>query len=464
MTTYTPTSTASNRSIVSNAIGQSVVVNGMTGTSGRYGSSTGTLTRVSSVTNGNGMIPVVRNAAKGIKVGAQTSIVGLIKISDAYADTAKYTIINSNVSVRYQGFGSQNYSSFAVLNDPSPTAKLNSDPVSSENTISGPNPTVTPEATNNKSSKPYRLPPIVPSNPSDYMWNLPPHLWSRPLTASSDPDFTPSGSTRSGYSDDRYRRGRIWWKANAGNIEITSDQSDVLADALGIENNIAYRRYGFQFLWNPESFGTSVSVQMDATPQAEDRFIGVAGAFPATEAISFTVRLDRTNDFACFQANLAKPTWIEKSTTTPAFISASEVESFIPYYRPGWSFEGNNTELAGSGMLASTSEKIIDLMQRGTLADVEFLYRAINGPGPGAGANAAKWINGRGIATSDIGFLMPTLLNIDIGPLSYQGFVNNLSVQHTSFTPDMTPIRTDVTISLNVMATAGLTTTKGESK
>ena len=86
---------------------------------------------------------------------------------------------------------------------------------------------------------------------------------------------------------------------------------------------------------------------------------------------------------------------------------------------------------------------------------MEYLYKAINGPGPGGGDD--EWINGRGIKTSDIGYLMPTLLHVDVGPLSYDGYVTGIQVNHVAFTPSMIPIRTDVTISLNVLATSGLT-------
>jgi hypothetical protein len=85
---------------------------------------------------------------------------------------------------------------------------------------------------------------------------------------------------------------------------------------------------------------------------------------------------------------------------------------------------------------------------------------AINGPGPGGTSSANDhWKNGRGIITADIGFLMPTLLNIDVGPLSYIGYVTSMSVNHTMFTQDMIPIQSTVNISLNLLATAGLATT-----
>jgi hypothetical protein len=53
---------------------------------------------------------------------------------------------------------------------------------------------------------------------------------------------------------------------------------------------------------------------------------------------------------------------------------------------------------------------------------------------------------------------MPTLLNIDIGPLSYLGYVTNMAVTHTMFTQDMIPIQSTVQVAFNLLATAGLTT------
>jgi hypothetical protein len=104
------------------------------------------------------------------------------------------------------------------------------------------------------------------------------------------------------------------------------------------------------------------------------------------------------------------------------------------------------------------SKKLIDLFQRGTIADIEYLFRAINGPGPSGAADNTEWMNGRGVKTADIGWLMPTLLHVDIGPLAYEGYVTALNVNHVAFTPNMTPIRSDVTVSINLLATASLTT------
>ncbi len=192
-----------------------------------------------------------------------------------------------------------------------------------------------------------------------------------------------------------------------------------------------------------------------------------ATAFPATETITFNVVLDRTNDFACANAKFERP---GLNTSNIYGVPAAQVSQ----YRPDQSYDNKVTErgllrnsvrefseyYSGNTSFQTSAEeledKLIDLFERGTISDVEYLYRAINGPGTGD----TVWTNRRGIQTADIGFLMPTLLNIDIGPLAYKGYVTSLGVQHMRFTPDMIPISTNVSISLNVLATAGLTSRK----
>jgi len=294
--------------------------------------------------------------------------------------------------------------------------------------------------------------PVAPANPGEYQWNLPPHKWSMPRFASSDPNNMPPENHKPA-SDDRYRRGRIWWRA--------TDNSLSTIDGNGKTTKIdnADRKYGFQFLWNPTSFGTSVSVQMDATPNVNDRFLGQVGAFPATESISFTIEVNRINDFACANAIFKRPDNIGSALGNPGtnnFITEADVAKFVPYYSNNGSFTAS---LLKNGRLKTVEKKLVDLFQRGTLADIEYLYTAINGPGPGStAAGGDYWKNGRGIITADIGFLMPTLLNIDIGPLSYLGYVTNMAVTHTMFTQDMIPIQSTVQVAFNLLATAGLTT------
>jgi hypothetical protein len=285
-----------------------------------------------------------------------------------------------------------------------------------------------------------------------YQWNLPPHKWSLPVD--------PTESLAKGIAVDqekrmmtignapRYRRGRIYWYSRVGSKyinELTYNDGSDLNDP----------RYGFQFMWNPDQYTTSVAVNMDITPSWKDKFVDVVGAFPSGEYLNLSVRLDRTNDFASIKAvpsSIANPTIIGNPSTNPNNVYTatglityeSLASNYISpdYYSPNQSFDGltqaNN----------SKKDKIIELQQLGTLADLEYLYKAINGP---------NWTNqATGRKTSDIGFLSPTLLRIDLGPVSYLGYVNNMAVNHTSFSKEMIPLRTDVSLQFNLMATAGI--------
>ena len=285
-----------------------------------------------------------------------------------------------------------------------------------------------------------------------YQWNLPPHRWSLPVD--------PTESLAKGTVVDqqkrmmtignapRYRRGRIYWYSRVGSKYINELKYN---DG----SNLNDPRYGFQFMWNPDQYTTSVAVNMDITPSWKDKFVDVVGAFPSGEYLNLTVRLDRTNDFACIKAiprSKANPVIIgEPSTSTTNRYTAtglityeSLAQNYIgsEFYAPGQSFDGITQSSA------KKKDKIIELQQLGTLADLEYLYKAINGP---------NWTNqATGRKTSDIGFLSPTLLRIDLGPVSYLGYVNNMTVNHTSFSKEMIPLRTDVSLQFNLMATAGI--------
>lgn len=256
---------------------------------------------------------------------------------------------------------------------------------------------------------------------STYLWNLPPHLWSLPVEPRTMDPLVVNTQNFDYNSSSLLRRGRIYYYSRAETNYSSS------------QNKGDDPRYGFQFLWNPETFGTQVSVNMDITPTSNDKFAKVVGAFPSGETLQVTLRIDRTNDFFCIRS-------LNRSTQGRNDIYADVAGSLSKFYLATSSFEKNFTQTIQS--------KIEALQTNGTIADIEYLYKAINGPG---------WTNAAtGKETSDIGFLRPTLLRIDIGPLSYIGYVTNINVAHTSFTKGMIPMRSDVSLAFNLMATAGI--------
>jgi hypothetical protein len=256
--------------------------------------------------------------------------------------------------------------------------------------------------------------------PAGYKFNLPPHSWSLPLRPTETENEYVGNTTYADFHG--LRRGRIWYFQGAGDIsEKNTENSQSSAEKMLLDRN-----YGFQFLWNPETISTNVARNMDITPSAADTLRVVAGVFPGQETMSVTVVIDRTNDFAYGKSiGLPDPTYY--STGFPL----AEKQDFITQWRA--------------------------LIQQGTMADLEYLFRAINGSGSGD----KQWTTLLGKKTANVGYLQPTLMGISLGPdvhenLSYVGWISNISINHTAFTETMIPLRTSVNISFECFSGSGI--------
>jgi hypothetical protein len=195
-------------------------------------------------------------------------------------------------------------------------------------------------------------------------------------------------------------------------------------------------------MWNPESFSQNTSVNMSVTPSETDATSGLTGFVAANSSIRFTLRLDRTNDFAHFKANNFG--YGGTFATVDEYLANvdADLSSFHRYYFAGGPVH-SEVDFA-----ANIDSKIIELQKYGTAADLEYLYRSINGDG----------FNKLGQDTSEIGYLRPTLVRLDLGPQKYLGIVSSIDVSHLAFTRDMIPIRTDVSIAIDLRAGTGYST------
>ena len=267
-------------------------------------------------------------------------------------------------------------------------------------------------------------PPAIPiqSDPDEtYRWNLPPHTWSLPKDPGDVSDSVVAGLGDFWHTN---RRGKIFLARKYVGTTATTDAKtgNKVFDRQGKNN------YGFQFLWNPETFSQSTSVNWGITPEQNDATAILTGLTTANSTISLTLRIDRTNDFAAFGNRNAQN---------------FNVDNYTNYYQIGQA-PNSNTDFA-----TNMEEKIIDLTNRGTEADLEFLYKTINGDG-----YKTQW----GTTTSNISFLLPTIVRVDLGPQRLVGMIQSVDVNHLAFTRGMIPIRTDVTLSIDLRTAAGLTT------
>ena len=293
--------------------------------------------------------------------------------------------------------------------------------------IATPSPTPKTKVDNSAANKPVI--PIQIEPDSTYSWNLPPHKWSLPVDASAVVD------TVNTYSTDLHsmRRGRIFVGRKYNGYTTTVDPKTGKKTPTGdghFNNN-----YGFQFLWNPETFSQNTSVNWGITPDQNDITALLTGLVSSNSSIDLTIRIDRTNDFAC-----AKATYLSRGKNTDrAYTNAN---TFTDYYKEG------QAPNSAADFATNIQNKIDDLLTRGTEADLEFLYRTINGDGYSL----------LGVNTSNISFLRPTIVRIDLGPQRLVGMIQSVDVSHLAFTRDMIPIRTDVTLSIDLRTATSLTT------
>jgi hypothetical protein len=250
------------------------------------------------------------------------------------------------------------------------------------------------------------------------------------------------------------RRGRIWYfqgYVGPTNIPDYKNTGIVAVDANGNALTAAtVNKYGFQFIWNPETFTQQTQVNMTVTPSNTDPTIGLTGFAAANSSLQFTLRLDRTNDFACAKSvvNIEDlvPALSDAAHDRNENLKKTQLQnaaSIVPFYNVG-SFSTNTADVIES--------KIVNLLKYGTEFDLEYLYKTINGDG---------WRGIGGRDTSNIGYLMPALIRVDLGNQKFVGVVSSVSVNHLAFTRDMIPIRTDVNLTIDLRANIQPTTNAG---
>jgi hypothetical protein len=195
--------------------------------------------------------------------------------------------------------------------------------------------------------------------------------------------------------------------------------------------------YGFRFLFNPgtnsENYATPSGV--DTGQYLAD--VAAADAPPVVQntgsSMTLNLLLDRQMDHKMFSLY-----GINDRARTQKFYEAIGIQ--------GW----NEDDYEG-------------LLKYGTMWDLEYLFRCVNGQPPGA----TMW---HGRKTSDFGVLVPypVLVSIGDGPKvrRIRGSIMQASFHHTMFAPGMIPIRTQVSLGISRHSDSWYTneSTEGESK
>jgi hypothetical protein len=290
----------------------------------------------------------------------------------------------------------------------------------------------------------------IPLDPSKIKFNLPPHVRSLPLNTAAL-DSTNSGHTYVG-TNHGLRRAKLWFAFDATtptstNLVLDTSSASTSTGTTAIGTNYVLTAdqsyWGFQFLWNPQNIQVGVSRNANFTPSSIDSMAALYGQFTAMETVQFTIVIDRINDFAAAAA----------ASSGLNMVAALNYNDYTP-----------------GGFIGATQNPQLllqDLLKKGTLHDLEYLFRAINGSGNGSDSNKT-WHNSLGRETADIGFLSPNAIALQLGPdatnnLSYIGWVDSLAINHSVFNKNMIPLHTEVVVSFNVFSRVALTSNVSKS-
>jgi hypothetical protein len=168
--------------------------------------------------------------------------------------------------------------------------------------------------------------------------------------------------------------------------------------------------YGFKFLYNPTevsmSWGIAEGFNPEVTRSGADGGIGPVGAGIDQSTVDFTLLLNRLEDMK--------------------YIDSNGLRSTVKNPYPG---NFNNPE------------DLKMIYKKGTMYDIEYLFRTINGPN-------AIYQSGLNDKTADQGFLIGARVELHLGDgLRYLVRLGSLSINHTVFNDRMVPLLSNVQIS-----------------
>jgi hypothetical protein len=206
---------------------------------------------------------------------------------------------------------------------------------------------------------------------------------------------------------------RAWTGTEGGRGTIQMDRqftTNLAANAGGMnaKTPLDPQMYGFKFLYNPKevSMAWGVMDKMDPSYIASGSEVFTvisAGLMSAT--ITVTILLNRVGDFSFIDTNGLKDSAINPY---PNVVDSAELK---------------------------------DIYKKGTMYDIEYLFRTINGPH----ATFVSKLNGK---TADRGWLRPSLVELHLGAgMRYRVRLAQFAVTHSIFNSRMVPILSSVQLT-----------------
>ena len=214
---------------------------------------------------------------------------------------------------------------------------------------------------------------------------------------------------------------RVDWPETSGRQPWKWRVGQLVADAAPAAYKPGDYRYGFRFLYNPSSIQFSTPLTSKLSPSAMAGSSGTNLNMMSQGSITLELFLNRVMD-------VTQPT---------------------------------DNYQTGKGQKIAP-EDLAELQERGTMYDIDYLYRTINGmwsldetagpikkPRKKKGKKKDKDIPDPEMTqTGDIGMLLPTSTWLSIGrAMRYYGWVQSISYTHEMFSEDMVPLVTRVQLA-----------------
>lgn len=201
-----------------------------------------------------------------------------------------------------------------------------------------------------------------------------------------------------------------WKGVNGGRGTIQMDQRFLSTFTTSAESklgNIDRQKYGFKFLYNPQTISMAWGLMSAMDPYYEasqlDKFQVVATQLMSS-TVSFQLMLNRIKDFDYVAGN-------------PFAVPANAYPDDVPI------------------------EDVEEIYRKGTMYDLEYLFKTLNGPD----ATFVSQLNG---STADRGWMRPTIVELHLGDaLRYRVRIAEFAVNHVIFTPKMVPILSTVNLT-----------------
>ena len=233
------------------------------------------------------------------------------------------------------------------------------------------------------------------------------------------------------YTDAR----QAWQGVTPGRGTFQMDKKFVVAQLDGLNRSnskeVDDQLYGFKFLYNPTSVSMGWGIQGAVNPEyqasGKDEAIPIsAGLF--SSQIQFSIILNRIEDM----------NYLDKF----GFVSQQQAKIGTP--PPDLDPAQRNRIYSANYIAASPYGETLSIedqqgiYNRGTMYDIEYLFKTINGPH----ATFKSKLNG---TTADRGYMRMSILELHLGAnMRYRVRISDLGINHTMFNNRMVPILSTV--------------------